>query len=95
VQFTPDGIAVAYPIRENGIDNLWVHPLDGSAGHQMTHFNSDEIESFHWSPDGKSLALLRSHRNADVVLLQEAKRNTVRKCIPILKQAKAEYAKLQ
>jgi Tol biopolymer transport system component len=73
VQFIPDGKAVAYPIRENGVDNLWVQPLDGSAGRQITHFTSDQIDSFHWSPDGKNLALLRSHSESDVVLLQESK----------------------
>jgi eukaryotic-like serine/threonine-protein kinase len=73
VQFTPDGKAVAYPIRENGVDNLWAQPLDGSAGRQITNFTSDQIEAFHWSPDGKNLALLRSHSESDVVLLQESK----------------------
>ena len=73
VQFTPDGKAVAYPIRENGVDNIWVQPFDGSAGHLLTHFTSDQIDSFHWSPDGKNLALLRSHSESDVVLLQESK----------------------
>ena len=73
VQFMPDGKAVAYPIRENGVDNLWVQPLDGSAGRQITHFTSDQIDSFHWSLDGKNLALLRSHSESDVVLLQESK----------------------
>jgi eukaryotic-like serine/threonine-protein kinase len=73
VQFTPDGKAIAYPIRENGVDNLWVQPLDGSAGHQITKFTSDQIDLFHWSPDGKTLALLRGHSESDVVLLQESK----------------------
>ena len=73
VQFTSDGKAVAYPIRENGIDNLWAQPLDGSAGRKITNFTSDQIEAFHWSPDGKNLALLRSHSESDVVLLQESK----------------------
>jgi serine/threonine protein kinase len=72
VQFTPDGKA-AYSIRENGVDNLWVQPLDGSTGHQITHFKSDQIDSFHWSPDGKSLALLRYQSDSDVVLLEETK----------------------
>jgi serine/threonine protein kinase len=74
VQFTPDGKAVAYPIRENGVDNLWVQPLDGSAGHQITSFTSEQIDSFYWSPDGKSLGLLRRHSESDVVLLQESER---------------------
>jgi hypothetical protein len=73
VKFTPDGKAVAYPVGENGVDNIWVQPTDGSAGHQITHFNSEHIASFHWSPDGKNLGILRGHRDSDVVLLQESK----------------------
>jgi eukaryotic-like serine/threonine-protein kinase len=73
VQFTPEGKSVAYPIRENGVDNIWVQTIDGPTGHQITTFTSDQIDSFHWSPDGKNLALLRSHSESDVVLLQEAK----------------------
>jgi serine/threonine protein kinase len=71
VQFTPDRKAIAYPIGESGVDNLWVQPLDGSAGHQITNFKSDEIGSFHWSPDGKRLLVLRVHSESNVVLIQE------------------------
>ena len=70
-QFTPDGNAVVYPIRENGMDNLWLQPLDGSRGHQITNFKSDAISSFRFSPDGKTIGVLRSHVESDVVLLRE------------------------
>ena len=63
VRFTPDGKVIAYPIRENGVDNVWVQPLDGSAGHQITYFTSEQIDSFHKSPDGKSLAYYGATRN--------------------------------
>jgi Tol biopolymer transport system component len=72
LSFTPDGKAVAYPIRENGVDNLWVQPLDGSPGRQITHFGSEQIFNVHWSPDGKSLGILRGHSEADVVLLRDS-----------------------
>jgi Tol biopolymer transport system component len=72
-QFTPDGKAVAHPIRENGVDNIWIQPIDGSPGHQITKFDSEQILSFHWSPDGKNLGVLRGHTDSDVVLLQESK----------------------
>jgi hypothetical protein len=71
-QFTPDGKAVVYPIRENGTDNLWLQPLDGSGGHQITEFKSDAISWFQFSPDGKTLGLLRSHIESDAVLLRDA-----------------------
>jgi len=73
VQFTPDGKAVAYPVADNGVDNVWIQPIDGGPGRQITHFNSEQIYSFHWSPDGKNLGVLRSHTDSDVVLLQESK----------------------
>ena len=71
-QFTPDGRAVVYPIRENGMDNLWLQPLDGSRGHQITNFKSDAISSFRFSPDGKTIGVLHSHVESDVVLLRDA-----------------------
>jgi eukaryotic-like serine/threonine-protein kinase len=73
LQFTPGGKSLAYAIRENGVDNVWVQPLDGSAGHPITDFESEQIWSFSLSPDGKSLAVLRGHYDSDVVLLQESK----------------------
>jgi len=72
-QFTADGKAVAYGIRQNGVDNIWIQPMDGSPGRQITNFDREQILSFHWSPDGRSLGILRGHTDSDVVLLQESK----------------------
>ncbi|MGH7744998.1 MAG: hypothetical protein ACREQ5_09390, partial [Candidatus Dormibacteria bacterium] len=69
--FTPDGKALVYPVMENGITNLWLQPLDGSAGHAFTNFLAEHDLVFHWSPDGKSLAILRGHLDSDVVLLRD------------------------
>jgi Tol biopolymer transport system component/predicted Ser/Thr protein kinase len=71
VVFTPDEKAVAYPILENGVSNIWVQPLDGSPGRQITNFTSGMFRSFRWSPDGKLLALIRDVSQSDVVLLRE------------------------
>jgi eukaryotic-like serine/threonine-protein kinase len=71
-EFTPDGKAISYPITENGVSNLWIQPLDGSPGRQITHFTSGVISSGGWSPDGKILALLRSNTQSDIVLLRES-----------------------
>src|SRR5579872_234149 len=71
--FTPDGKGVAYPVSNNGVHNIWIQPLDGLPRKQITNFTSEQITSFHWSPDGKSLGVLRSHSESDVVLLQEGK----------------------
>jgi eukaryotic-like serine/threonine-protein kinase len=71
-RFTPDGKAFVYPITQNGVGNLWLQPLDGSPGHQITNFKTDEIWNFGWSPDGKALGLLDLRVEADVVLLRES-----------------------
>ena len=71
VMFTPDGRAVAYPILENGVSNIWVQPLDGTTGRQITSFVSGTFSRFSWSPDGKSLAVIRDTSQSDVVLLRE------------------------
>lgn len=72
IGFTRDGKSVAYPITENGTSNIWVQPLNGSPGKQITNFKSGTFERFQWSPDGKSLVVDRSESQSDVVLLKQA-----------------------
>jgi Tol biopolymer transport system component len=67
--FLPSGKAVAYVVREKGVDNLWVQPLDGSAKRQLTHFTSERIASGAYSKDGKQLGIRRGHAESDAVLL--------------------------
>jgi Tol biopolymer transport system component len=73
LSFTPDGKGLVYPIQENGVANLWVQPLDGTPGHEITHFKSGGIGEFHWSPDGSKLAVQHEEETADVVLLHDIK----------------------
>jgi|SRR5437870_107930 len=70
-RFAPDGKSFAYSILDKGVGNIWLQPLDGSPGHQITNFTSEHINDFHWSPDGKILAVAREHDTSDVVLLRE------------------------
>jgi len=70
-RFTPDGKALVYAIRENGVDNLWEQPLNGSPGRQITFFTKEQIRVWHFSPDGKSLAMIRGHVESDAVLLHD------------------------
>jgi eukaryotic-like serine/threonine-protein kinase len=70
-RFSPDGKAVVYETRENGVDNLWAQPIDGSAGRFVTDFKAERIYDFHWSFDGRQLALVRGHADSDVVLIRD------------------------
>ncbi len=72
VHFTPDGKTIAYAILDKGVGNIWVEPLDGSKGHQLTNFTSEQITSFAWSPDGKRLAVSRGELTSDVILLRDS-----------------------
>lgn len=74
LQFSPDGKGIVYPVQEKGVDNLWLQPLDGSAGRQLTNFTALRIYSYQWSPDGKSLALIRGDSPSDLVLIQNQKK---------------------
>ena len=71
IQYAQDGKALEYVVRENGVDNIWRQPLDGSAGKWVTAFKTEHISAFRWSPDGKRLALARGHTDSDVVLLKD------------------------
>jgi serine/threonine protein kinase len=73
VRFTHDGKGVVYPFHDQEADNLWLQPLDGSPGKQITNFKSEKINDFHWSFDGSKLGLVRGHTDSDVVLLEESK----------------------
>src|SRR5258708_5957683 len=72
--FTPDPKAVVYLVREKGIDNLWEQPLDNSPPRQLTHFVSEQIARFRFSPDGTKLAIERGHVESDAVLLRDTTR---------------------
>jgi eukaryotic-like serine/threonine-protein kinase len=73
VRFTHDGKAVFYPFRDQDAENLWLQPLDGSPGKQLTNFKAEQITDSRWSADGSKLGMVRGHTDSDVVLLQESK----------------------
>jgi Tol biopolymer transport system component len=72
IRYTADGKAIGYFVREKGQYAMWIAPIDGSPGHVVTGFTPERIIDFHWTPDGKKLALIRFHRDSDVVLLRES-----------------------
>ena len=74
VRFSPDGKGIVYPIREKGVDNLWLQPLGGGPGRQITNFSALKIYSYQWSQDGKSLAFVRGESPSDLVLIQDAQK---------------------
>ncbi len=68
-RWMPDGRALAYFARQDGVANIWSQPIDGGTPKQLTHFTSDGIVSFDFSRDGKQLAFTRMTTTSDVVLI--------------------------
>ena len=73
LRFMPDGKGYAYGVLEDSVSNIWVQPLDRSAARPLTHFTSEMIRDFEWSPDGKNLIVVRGHNDSAVVLLHTGK----------------------
>jgi Tol biopolymer transport system component len=71
LRFSLDGKSIVYPTRDRGVENLWLQPVDGSKGRYITDFKAERIYDFHWSFDGKQLALVRGHNDSDVVLIRD------------------------
>jgi eukaryotic-like serine/threonine-protein kinase len=72
----PGGKTIAFTMRDRGVDNIWLEPLDGGAPQQWTQFvlnreTESWISSMAWSPDGKHLALSHGTTRGDVVLLKD------------------------
>jgi Tol biopolymer transport system component len=74
IRFAPSGDGVAYPVRNRGVDNLWVQRLDGLGWSQWTDFPAERIRDFQFSPDGSQLAVTRGHVDSDVILVRDTDR---------------------
>ncbi len=69
LRWTPDGRAISFVNRVNGVDNVWEQPVAGGPPRAVTHFTSDKIFRFNWSRDGR-LALSRGTQPTDAVLIR-------------------------
>jgi hypothetical protein len=74
ILFKRDGAGIVYPVRDGQTDNLWLQHLDGSPGKQLTNFKSEFIRDFDYSYDGKQLAIIRGHRESDVVPIRDSEK---------------------
>ena len=72
MRWTPDGRAVTYIGREDGLADIWSQSIDGGEPKKITNFKSDEIFSFDWSRDNK-LVITLGTSTSDVVLIRNAR----------------------
>ena len=69
--YAPDGHGIVYIVREKGVDNLWIQPLDDKPHHQFSHFTKDKIFRFVFSPDGSHIAIESGETESDAILLHD------------------------
>ena len=73
LNWTSDDRGIAYVVTKDAVSNIWVQPVNvaipdpHASPRQLTHFTSDLIFGFAWSPDAKQLALARGRYATDVV----------------------------
>lgn len=68
--FTPDGKNLAYDVKPAESGQIMIQPLDGGESYPLTNFQTDDIFSFDWSPDGTRLALIRGKQLVDAVQIK-------------------------
>jgi eukaryotic-like serine/threonine-protein kinase len=66
-----DGRSLLYTKNEGGVGNIWSQPIAGRTPKQITHFNSERIESFDLSRDGRRLVISRVTEKQDVMLIRD------------------------
>ncbi len=67
----PNGRELSYIDNEDGYSNIWTYNLDTRVRKQVTHFNSDRIYAYAWSPDYKQIACQRGTNNSNVTIISE------------------------
>jgi Tol biopolymer transport system component len=67
--WTPNGDALTYVDRKDGVTQLFSRPPGNGVATPVTRFTEQDIFDFAWSRDGRQLALARGKVTTDVVLL--------------------------
>jgi Tol biopolymer transport system component len=71
LRWSPDSQSLLYVDTEGGVSNIWSQPISGGSRKQITHFNSELIDSFDVSRDDKWIVMSRGRRDRDVVLVRD------------------------
>jgi Tol biopolymer transport system component len=72
--WSPDGKSLQYVVTVGGISNVWEQSPGTWQPRQVTHFTSDYIFDFAWTPDGKDLLVSRGNKGSDALLINNFRR---------------------
>ncbi|HEY6216577.1 MAG TPA: protein kinase [Pyrinomonadaceae bacterium] len=71
IQWLSNGHELSFIEYKDGYSNIWSYDLDTGESKQLTHFNSDRIYAYAWSPDFKQIACQRGTNISDVTMISD------------------------
>ena len=69
-KWSVDGRSIVHVRTSAGVSNLWALPLERGEPQQLTHFESERIFGYAFSPDGSRLAMSRGRFSGDIVQIR-------------------------
>ncbi len=69
-RWSPDGKSINF-IDKTASDNIWQLFVENGTKKPLTNFASGNISGFVWANDGKTLLIVRSIHNSDLVLIKD------------------------
>jgi Tol biopolymer transport system component len=71
IRFAPDDSGIYFCLTPGSASNIWFQPVTGGPATQVTHYTSDFISFFGWSPDFKTFAVSRQKHSWNGVLIRD------------------------
>jgi DNA-binding winged helix-turn-helix (wHTH) protein/Tol biopolymer transport system component len=71
MRWSPDGQSLLYMSNAGETGNIWKLPLDGSPQQQVTNFDSQMVEDFSLTPNGRQIFVTRTTALSDVINVSE------------------------
>jgi DNA-binding winged helix-turn-helix (wHTH) protein/Tol biopolymer transport system component len=72
LRWTTGDLALTFLEKRDGVHNVWLQPLDGSAPTQLTHFTEDLIYAYDWLPEDDGwIVASRGIKTRDIVMIQD------------------------
>jgi Tol biopolymer transport system component len=67
IRWTGDSRSLTYVRTAGGVSNIYIQPVSGGPERPLTHFKSERLFAFDWSPDGAKIAYIRGMEAHDAV----------------------------
>lgn len=69
--WTPDDKGITTVIASGELQNLWLQPVDGGEGKQMTNFQLPGVARREYSRDGKRIAIVRAEGFGNAIMITD------------------------